>query len=499
VTSSRDPSTWTLEQARHALERREISAVELVRTCLERTAALEPVLHALLAVTEERALADAAAADARIARGERGPLLGIPIVLKDLFATRGIPTTSGSAILEGFLPPYDADACERLSAAGAVLVGKANMDEFAMGSSNENSAFGPARNPWDIERVPGGSSGGSAAAVSGGECFAALGTDTGGSIRLPASYCGVSGLKPTYGRVSRYGVVAYASSLDQVGPLARTVAGVASVLQVIAGHDPRDSTSVPREVPDYASALGRDIRGLRIGVPREYFVAGIEPDVEHATRAALALLTELGATPIEISLRHTKYAIATYYLVATAEASSNLARYDGVKYGLRKAGDSGLLEMYRETRDAGFGAEVKRRILLGTYALSAGYYDAYYSKALQVRTLIRRDFAEAFSSCDLVVTPTAPTTAFRLGEKVSDPLAMYLSDIFTTSANLAGLPGLSIPCGFDAKGLPVGLQLLGPPFSEPELLRVGDAYQRATDWHERRPPLSLSGLGENAR
>ena len=488
MTTSRDPTSWTLEQARHALENRDISAVELARACLARTAALEPTLHALLAVTTERALADAAAADARLARGERGPLLGIPIVLKDLFATRGIATTSGSKILEGFVPPYDADATERVAAAGAVLIGKANMDEFAMGSSNENSGFGAARNPWDTERVPGGSSGGSAAAVAAGECLASLGTDTGGSIRLPASYCGISGLKPTYGRVSRYGVVAYASSLDQVGPFGRTVADVASVLQVIAGHDARDSTSVPRDVPDYASALGRDVKGLRLGVPREYFVAGIEPDVERATRAALAALAELGATPVEISLPHTKYAIATYYLVATAEASSNLARYDGVKYGLRKAGDSDLLEMYRATRDAGFGAEVKRRILLGTYALSAGYYDAYYSKALKVRTLIRRDFENAFGSCDVVVTPTAPTTAFRLGEKVSDPLAMYLSDIFTTSANLAGLPGLSIPCGFDTKGLPIGLQLLGPPFAESELLRVGDAYQRATDWHERRPP-----------
>lgn len=493
------PGFLTIAEARRALASREISAVELARAALDRAAAVEPTLHALITVTAERALAEAREADARIARGEDGPLLGIPIVLKDLFATRGIRTTAGSAILDSFVPPYDADAVERLARAGAVLVGKANMDEFAMGSSNENSAFGPGRNPWDPERVPGGSSGGSAAAVAAGECFAALGTDTGGSIRLPSSFCGVSGLKPTYGRVSRFGVVAYASSLDQVGPIARTVRDVAAVLQVIAGHDPRDSTSVPRAVPDYAAALRGDVRGLRLGVPREYFVAGIESEVERAVRTALDTLVSLGATVDEISLPHTEYAIATYYLVATAEASSNLARYDGVKFGLRKsANGSGLLDMYRETREAGFGAEVKRRIMLGTYALSTGYYDAYYLKALKVRTLIRQDFERAFSACDLIVTPTAPTTAFRIGEKVSDPLAMYLSDIFTTSANLAGLPGLSIPCGFDANGLPIGLQLLAPPFGEEALLGAGDAYQGATDWHERRAPvrpLAAQGAG----
>lgn len=484
MTSSLD----TIEEARRALDAREVSAVDLTAACLERIRALEPSLHALLTVTEDRAYADARAADERITRGETGPLLGIPIVLKDLFATRGIRTTCGSAILGSFVPPYDGDAVERLAQAGAVLVGKANMDEFAMGSSNENSAFGPARNPWDPERVPGGSSGGSAAAVAAGECFAALGTDTGGSIRLPASYCGISGLKPTYGRVSRFGVVAYASSLDQVGPMAWSARDLASVLQVIAGHDPRDSTSVPAPVPDFAAALDGDVRGLRLGVPREYFISGIDPEVERTTRDALETFRELGASPVEISLPHAPYAIATYYLVATAEASSNLARYDGVKYGLRRLGkDGSLLEMYRETRDAGFGAEVKRRILLGTYALSAGYYDAYYSKALRVRTLIRRDFEKAFGDCDLVVTPTAPTTAFRLGEKIADPLSMYLSDIFTTSANLAGLPGLSIPCGFDGRGLPIGLQLIGPAFAEAALLRAGDAYQRATDWHRRRP------------
>ena len=483
-----DPGSFTIAAARSALDRRELSATELTRAVLDRVARVEPTLHALLEVTAERALADAAAADERLGRGEKGPLLGIPIVLKDIFATRGITTTCGSRILEGFVPPYDSDAAERLARAGSVLVGKANLDEFAMGSSNENSAYGVTRNPWDPERVPGGSSGGSAAAVAGGECLASLGTDTGGSIRLPASYCGLVGLKPTYGRVSRYGVIAYASSLDQVGPFAWTVADVAAVLGVIAGHDPRDSTSVPRPVPDYAAALTGDVRGLRIGIPREYFAEGITPDVERATRDAIALLERQGAQIVEIGLPHTEYAIATYYLVATAEASSNLARYDGVRFGLRRAaaGDS-LIDMYRQTRDAGFGPEVKRRILLGTYALSAGYYDAYYLKALQVRTLIRRDFLQAFERCDVIAAPTAPTTAFRLGEKVSDPLAMYLSDIFTTSVNLAGLPGLSVPCGFDAAGLPIGLQIIAPAFAEETALRVGDAYQRATEWHLRRP------------
>jgi len=487
-----DSSSWTIATARAALDRREVSASELARGMLDRVAALEPSLHALLNVTGERALADAAAADERLGRGESAPMLGIPVVLKDIFATRGITTTCGSKILEGFVPPYDSDAVERLARAGSVLIGKANMDEFAMGSSNENSAFGAAHNPWDLERVPGGSSGGSAAAVAAGECLASLGTDTGGSIRLPASYCGVCGIKPTYGRVSRYGVIAYASSLDQVGPLAWTVRDLATVLGVIAGHDPRDSTSVPKEVPDYVAALTGEVRGLRIGMPREYFAEGIAPDVERATRAAIQSLAEGGAEIVEIDLPHTEYAIATYYLVATAEASSNLARYDGVRFGLRRAasGDS-LLDMYRHTRDAGFGAEVKRRIMLGTYALSAGYYDAYYLKALQVRTLIRRDFLQAFERCDVIAAPTAPTTAFRIGEKISDPLAMYLSDIFTTSANLAGLPALSLPCGFDAAGLPIGLQLIAPAFAEGTAFRVGDAFQRTTDWHLRRPSLPV--------
>jgi len=487
-----DLSSWTIASARAALDARDVSATELARATLERIAQAEPRVHALLSVTADRALADATDADRRLGAGERGPLLGIPVVLKDIFATRGIATTCASRILAGFKPPYDSDAAERLARAGSVLVGKANLDEFAMGSSNENSAFGPTRNPWDLERVPGGSSGGSAAAVAAGECLASLGTDTGGSIRLPASYCGVSGLKPTYGRVSRFGVIAYASSLDQVGPLAWTVADLAAVLGVIAGHDPRDSTSVPRPVPDYLAALTGDIAGLRVGMPREYFAEGIAPDVERTTRAAIEVLAERGARIVEVDLPHTEFAIATYYLVATAEASSNLARYDGVRFGLRHAtiGDS-LVDMYRHTRDAGFGAEVKRRILLGTYALSAGYYDAYYLKAQRVRTLIRRDFEAAFARCDVIAAPTAPTTAFRLGEKISDPLAMYLSDVFTTSVNLAGLPGLSAPCGFDDAGLPIGLQLIAPAFGEETLLRAGDAYQRSTEWHRRRPTLDL--------
>jgi len=491
-----DPTTWTIARARKALDEGETSALDLARAFLDRAAALEPSIHALLERTTDRALSDAKAADARRARGERGPLLGIPIALKDIFATRGIPTTCGSRILEGFVPPYDADAVERLSRAGAVLVGKANLDEFAMGSSTENSAFGPTTNPWDVRRVAGGSSGGSAAAVAAGECLASLGTDTGGSIRLPASYCGVCGMKPTYGRVSRFGVIAYASSLDQVGPFARTVADVADVLGVIAGHDPRDSTSVPTPVPDYAAALDGRVAGLRIGVPREYFVEGMAPEVEAAVREAIERLRSLGATVVDVDLPHTKYAVSTYYLVAPAEASSNLARYDGVRYGLRRAAtDASLLDMYRETRDAGFGPEVKRRILLGTYALSAGYYDAFYLKAQKARTLIRRDFTRAFERCDLLATPVAPTVAFGIGEKTADPLAMYLSDVLTISVNLAGLPALALPCGFDGAGMPIGLQLIGQAFREEAVLRAGDAFQRATDWHERRPPAPGAAKG----
>jgi len=475
----------SIEQAGVLLAKKEISAVELTRAVLARLNASEPGVHSFITVTADLALAQAQAADARRARGETGPLLGIPVGIKDVILTKGIRTTAGSKILANFVAPYDATVTTRLLAAGAVCVGKTNCDEFAMGSSTENSAFGVTRNPWSHERVPGGSSGGSAAAIAAQQCLGTLGTDTGGSIRQPAACCGVVGIKPTYGRVSRYGVVAYASSLDQVGPMARTVAGCAHLLHAIAGRDAADSTSVNRPVPAYAAQLDGSAQGLRIGIPREYFVEGMQAEVEHAVRAAVRVLQGLGARVGEVSLPHTEYAIPAYYLIATAEASSNLARYDGVKYGLRTAESDGLLAMYQRSRAAGFGTEVKRRIMLGTYALSAGYYDAYYLKAQKVRTLIRRDFEKVFANHDVIVTPTAPTTAFRIGEKTSDPLQMYLSDIFTISINLAGLPGLSLPCGFDAAGLPIGLQIVGRPFEEETVFRAAHAYEQATNWHEK--------------
>jgi len=479
----------SLRDAAARVRRRETSSVELVRAALDRIAAVEPAVGAFLSVTEAEALAAAAAIDRRIAAGEDpGPLAGVPVGIKDIICTACIRTTAGSRILERFVPAYDATVTARLKRAGAVIVGKLNCDEFAMGSSTENSALGTTRNPWDGNRVPGGSSGGSGAAVAAGECHAALGTDTGGSVRLPAAFCGVVGLKPTYGRVSRYGVIAYASSLDQVGPLARDVADTALMLEAIAGHDPADSTASPRPVPSYLAALEQGVRGLRLGLPREYFVEGMQPEVEAGVRAAVRELERLGAIVEPVSLPHTEYAIATYYLIATAEASSNLARYDGIRYGLRVPADS-LGAMYEASRAAGFGTEVKRRIMLGTYALSAGYYDAYYLKAQQVRTLIRRDFEQVFQRCEALVTPVAPTTAFRLGEKIADPLTMYLSDIFTISVNLAGLPGLALPCGFDASGLPIGLQVIGRPFDEETVLRIGAAYEQATDWHRRRASL----------
>jgi len=424
--------------------------------------------------------------------GQRGveasPLLGIPLAIKDVLCTKGIPTTCGSRILENFIPPYEATVVARLKAAGAVLLGKTNTDEFAMGSSTENSAFFTTHNPWDLGRVPGGSSGGSAAAVAADECLGALGTDTGGSVRQPAGLCGVVGLKPTYGRVSRYGLVAYASSLDQVGVLAKDVTDAGLLLGAIAGHDPRDSTSVDVPVPDYTVALTGDIRGVRVGVPKEYFIEGIQPEVEAAVRAAVDVLAGLGAEVQEVSLPHTDYALPVYYLIAPAEASANLARYDGVRYSLR-VDDGELNEMYKATRGQGFGPEVKRRIMLGTYALSAGYYDAYYLKAQKVRTLIKADFDAAFERVDVIAAPTSPTTAFRIGEKTDDPLQMYLSDVFTLSMNLAGICGLSLPCGFDTEGLPIGLQVMGPAFGEEQVLRVAYAYEQATEWHSRRPAL----------
>jgi aspartyl-tRNA(Asn)/glutamyl-tRNA(Gln) amidotransferase subunit A len=467
----------TIAEAQAKLRKREITARELTRACLNRIAAVEPKLNAFITVTEREALEQADAADARLARGEAPPLCGIPLGIKDIYATKGVPTTCASKILANFVPPFDATVIARLRAEGAVFVGKANMDEFAMGSSTENSAYGPTRNPYDLERVSGGSSGGSAAAVAAFECLASLGTDTGGSIREPASFCGVVGIKPTYSRVSRYGVIAYASSLDQVGPFSRTVRDAAIMLRSLAGVDPSDSTCSARPVPDYERALTGDVKGLRIGVPKEYFVEGMQPEVEKSVREALANLQKAGARTVEISLPHTSYAVAAYYLVATAEASANLSRYDGIRYGLRVPAENNI-ELYEKSRAEGFGAEVKRRIMLGTFALSAGYYDAYYLKGQKVRTLIRRDFERAFESCDVVMAPVAPTTAFKLGEKTDDPLTMYLSDIFTISVNLAGLPGMSMPCGYDDKGLPIGLQIIGAPFSEETIFRVGDAYEK---------------------
>ncbi len=468
----------SLQQAGAALASGAASSRQLTEACLARVAATDGRVGAFLTVTAERALAAADASDQRRAAGAtRGPLDGVPVAVKDLFLTRGVATTAGSRILEGFIPPYDGTAVARLDAAGAVPLGKLNLDEFAMGSSNEHSAFKPCHNPWDLSRTPGGSSGGSAAALAARQCYGTLGTDTGGSIRLPASFCGVVGLKPTWGRVSRYGVVAFASSLDQPGPLGRTCWDVAALLGAIAGPDPLDPTCAARPADDYLSRLEEGVRGLRVGVPREWFGGGLQPEVEGRVREALGTLQRLGATPVEISLPHSKYGIGAYYLIATAEASANLARYDGVRFGLRAPGVRGLKELYAESREQGFGAEPKRRIMLGTYALSAGYYEAYYLRAQRVRTLIRRDFDAAFTQCDVVAGPVAPTPAFRLGEKTGDPLQMYLADIFTITCNLAALPGLSVPCGL-AGGLPVGLQLVGRPFDEATLLRAARALER---------------------
>ena len=484
-----NPHSLTIHELHDRLRQRELSARDLAQSVFDRIIATEERVRSFITLCQDTAVAQADDADRRFRQGDGiNPLLGIPIALKDIFLTRGTRTTCASQILSNFVPPYDGTAVARLKRAGAVIVGKTNMDEFAMGSSTENSAFAVTRNPWNLECVPGGSSGGSAAAVAADQCIAALGTDTGGSIRQPAACCGVVGLKPTYGRVSRYGVIAFASSLDQVGPLAKDVTDCALLLEAVAGHDPADSTSVPIEVPRYPAALTGDVRGLRVGVPREYFVSGIEPEVENAVREACRVLEGNGVVIEEITLPHTEYAVASYYLIATAEASSNLARYDGMKYGYRAQG-ADLTETYIRSRAEGFGPEVKRRIMLGTYALSAGYYDAYYLKAQKVRALVKEDFAEAFDKCDAIMTPTAPTTAFRIGEKVQDPVQMYLSDIFTISVNLGGFPGLSLPCGFNAAGLPIGLQIIGKHFDETTVLRLAYAYEQATEWHKKKPEL----------
>ncbi|RUM89745.1 MAG: Asp-tRNA(Asn)/Glu-tRNA(Gln) amidotransferase GatCAB subunit A [Thermodesulfatator sp.] len=474
--------TW-----RERLRRREISAVEATRYYLERIERLDPKIRAYITVCAEEALQEAEEADRRLSAGEDLPLLGIPLAIKDNICTRGIRTTCASKILENFVPPYDATVVERLKAAGAIILGKTNLDEFAMGSSTENSAFFPTRNPWDLERVPGGSSGGSAAAVAADLCVASLGSDTGGSIRQPASFCGVVGFKPTYGRVSRYGLVAYASSLDQIGPLTRTVADAALLLQIIGGPDERDTTSWPEPQPDYLKALENPVKGMRLGLPREAFGEGLDGEVRTALEEAFRALRELGCEIREVSIPHMEYALPAYYIIAPAEASSNLARYDGVKYGLRVPGRD-LIEMYKKTRSEGFGPEVKRRIMLGTYALSAGYYEAFYRKASQVRTLIMRDFEEAFRQVDLLLMPASPTPAFRLGEKTADPLQMYLSDIYTIPVNLAGLPGLTLPVGLTPGGLPVGLQVIGPQLADARVLTLAHHLERALGL-ELNPPL----------
>ncbi len=479
----------TIHELHTALQGKQISSLEATTAMLERIKSVEPQVGSFITITPEQALAAAKNADQQIARGECHLLTGIPLAIKDIFLTEGIRTTCGSRILENFIPPYSATSWEKLRHLGAVLLGKLNQDEFAMGSSNESSAFGTTRNPWDTTRIPGGSSGGSAAAVAAREAVATLGTDTGGSIRQPASHCGCVGLKPTYGRVSRYGVIAYASSLDQVGPLTRDVADCAVMLEALAGYDPKDSTSVDTPVPDYSAALTQCVKGLKIGLPKEYFIDGLDPDVQKTMEAAIETYRRLGAEFVDISLPHTDYAVATYYLIATAEASSNLARYEGVRFGHRSDKAEGLIDMMTKSRSEGFGAEVKRRIMLGTYALSSGYYDAYYVKAQKVRTLIMNDFTKAFADVDVMLTPVAPTPAFKIGEKINDPLQMYLSDIFTIPVNLAGTCAMSLPAGFSASGLPIGLQLIGKPFGEETILRAGYAFEQGTEWHTKKATI----------
>jgi len=479
----------TIHELQEKIKNGETSATQITESVFDRINAVEERVHSYIRLMRDEALAAAKKADEDIKKGKINTLTGIPIALKDIVCTKGINTTCGSRILHNFVPPYDATVVEKLRDAGAVFVGKANMDEFAMGSSTETSVFGVTRNPWDLERIPGGSSGGSATAVAADECIASIGSDTGGSIRQPAAHCGVVGLKPTYGRVSRFGLIAFASSLDQIGPFTKDVEDCALMMNVLAGYDPRESTSVPMEVPDYRQFVGRDIKGWKIGIPQEYFIEGIDPEVSAAVKKAITVVQACGGQCVDISLPHTEYCLAVYYIIAPAEACSNLARYDGVRYGHRASEVKDLLEMYKRTRREGFGAEVKRRIMIGTYALSAGYYDAYYKKASQVRALIRRDFDEAFQKCDVILTPTTPTPAFKIGEKTDTPLQMYLSDIFTISTNLAGNPGISVPCGFTAAGLPMGVQFLAGHFEEGKLIQIASAYEKNANIEKRRPQL----------
>ncbi len=485
-------NTLTLHEIVEHLERRECRSEDVVQAVLDAIRRKDDRIHGYLTVDAEDALAQAKAADVARAAGRTGRLLGVPIAVKDVLNVRGQPCTCGSKILKGYTSPYDATAIARLRAEGAVFLGRTNMDEFAMGSTTENSAYGVTRNPWNMDCVPGGSSGGSAAVLAADEAIAALGSDTGGSVRQPASFCGCVGLKPTYGRISRYGLTAYASSLDQIGPMTKTVADAALLLEVMSGLDPADSSSLSVPVPDFRASLQKDLKGVTLGLPREYFVGGLHADVELRVQEAIEVCRKLGAKVVEVSLPRSREAIATYYIIAPAEASSNLSRFDGVRYGFRAAGAEDPIDLYKKTRAQGFGAEVKRRIILGTYVLSSGYYDAFYLRAQKVRTLIRRDFEEAFKSCDAILSPVAPTPAYRVGENSADPLQMYLGDIFTVPVNLAGICGLSVPCGFTADKLPVGLQVVGPALGEEAILRVGYAYEQATAWRSQRPEFSGS-------
>ena len=479
----------TIHELQNFIRSGEVTSTDIVASVFKRIDAVEKDVHAYITLMKEYAFEEALKADKDIKEGKVKPLTGIPVALKDIVCMKGFLTTCGSHILHNYIPPYDATVVEKLKDSGAVFTGKTNMDEFAMGSSTETSYFGITRNPWDLDRIPGGSSGGSAAALAADLCIASIGSDTGGSIRQPAALCGVVGMKPTYGRVSRYGLIAFASSLDQIGPFTKDVEDCAIMMNALAGYDPRESTSVPMDVPDYREFLSRGIEGWRVGIPKEYFIEGIDPEVEESVRKAITVIEGLGAKCIEMSLPHTEYCLAVYYIIAPAEASSNLARYDGVKYGFRSQDSRDLLDMYKKTRSAGFGAEVKRRIMIGTYALSSGYYDAYYKKASQVRALIKRDFEEAFKQCDVILTPTSPTPAFKIGEKTEDPLQMYLSDIFTISANLAGIPGVSVPCGFTREGLPIGVQFLAGHFEEGKLIQISSAFEKHATLEKRRPAL----------